>query len=139
MLAKDMGLRVFSTCRISEDEKYILMTNGNKEGKYVVASNLHNNVTLENFGLSKLKLVHNLDQLIESVFNEALKANEKNIDIGGSDSLFFQVSPEAKGNNVDFFLGDLDLLRQKTNFKKEDTAENMFAAKEALRLFCVTM
>lgn len=112
-LAKEAGLKTFTTYRLGDDGESVLMTNANIEGKICVGSNSHG-VTLETLGHEKLKGIRNFDSLLENTFAEARKAGEHDLVLWG-DALFFLVDPVT--NDVDFVVGDYDSLSYKSNNK----------------------
>ncbi len=105
-LAKEAGLRTFTTYRMGEDKESILMTDAKVEGKICIGSNSHG-ATLETLGYEKLKEIKNFDTLLENCFEEVVKAARHDLVLWG-DALFFIID-ESSGD-VDYIVGDYDSL-----------------------------
>ena len=101
---KEAGLRVFPTFRLSGDRKSILMTNGSLEDKICLGSNTY--VGMEKKGFPRIKKIDNLDEFLDRLFDEVIKAGK----VGCAlylDVPFFTVT-KSEPIIVDFYLGDMD-------------------------------
>ncbi|MBI3888718.1 hypothetical protein HY311_02910 [Candidatus Nomurabacteria bacterium] len=115
ILAKNAGLKVFPTFRISEDGESILMTTGFSENQTCVGSNGGLNLsTLEQLPIEEIE---NLDKFLTDFFAEGLKAAQKGIDVF-RDVFFFILSNDVP-TKIDFVIGDLD------NLKKVEPTKNL--------------
>lgn len=103
--AKNAGLRVFPTYRISEDHTSILMTNGNADSTLV----LSNNKNLRELGLPPIRDEALTPALTDSIIEHAKLASEHKILIP-VDAYFFLYNHGQQ--TTDFILGDLDKLGQ---------------------------
>jgi len=129
--AKQAGLKVFPTYRISSDNKSILMTSGYDENHACVSNNL-NSPPLESFGLKPLEEVPNFENFVRSLFDEAEKGIEKGIFIP-TDSVFFVIDKDAK--EVDFYIGDLDNVYRPPDFDKVWIDRQLTAAYDIAKIF----
>ncbi len=103
--AKKAGLKVFPTYRMGEDERSILMTDGNANSTIV----LSNNINLQEIGLPLIKDEAITPALTDAIIEHAKLASQQNILIP-NDAYFFLFN---RGNKtIDFTLGDLDKLGQ---------------------------
>ena len=109
-LAKEAGLKVFPTFRISEDEKDILMTTGFLKDQICIGSNNAKDVT--KFDKPLIREISNTDEFLSNIFAEYIKAAKNNIYLP-SDILFFVLNRDEP-TNLDFVLGDLDNLRKES-------------------------
>ena len=113
--AKKAGLRVFPTCRISEDGLSLIMTTGHKPDWTCVGSNNSNaGGSLESLGLSKMESIKNLDDFLEAYFGQAEIADRAGVVIF-IDVPFFFVGRGGVDSRLDFVLGDCDNLLKVTN------------------------
>lgn len=101
-LAKEAGLKVFPTYRLGEDGSSILMTDG-RAGVWFCAAGNNNEQSY------RIVEIDNLKDILEKLAKEAAVAAAANLNLK-DDMLFFTVD-RCVGANLDFYLGDLDLLR----------------------------
>jgi hypothetical protein len=134
-LAKKAGLKVFSTYRINEDKKSILMTNGDI-GNWVCIGQNERSPSLASKGLEKINKIENYKELTENVYAQAIKATENNLYLH-SDCFMFLI----KKNNpqfIDFVIGDLDNLVEKPKAEKRKLFEdNLMTSFNALNRFLI--
>ena len=114
---KKNGLKTFITYRLSKDKKNILMTNGNKDGTFLVSFN--NSESKDRLETNPIKDIDNFEQLITDMVKHAKKATDKKIGLP-FDAYFFSVANTDKPGikNIDFIIGDLDTI-----YYKEDILE----------------
>lgn len=106
-ILKKAGLRVFHTYRLGEDERSILMTDGNLESKICVDANPKGSLPALN--LPKLTDVDDeIKKLAQAVFQQSRLAAEREVTLSKADIFFFLVDKNTK--DIDFVLGDLDLV-----------------------------
>lgn len=114
--AKQAGLRVWTTYRMSEDGKSILMTTGNMKGWKVLQS--------QRVGESLPKMnppsMNNFKSLLVKYYGDAVKAATNKISIA-ADVPFFLVQEDS----IDFVLGDLDLLEKSDQDPKKMLRQNL--------------
>ncbi|MDD5750030.1 MAG: hypothetical protein PHU56_00030 [Candidatus Pacebacteria bacterium] len=106
---KESGLKVFTTYRLAEDGKSILMTYGDKPGSLLVSFNRSENLKyLENH---PIKEIAGFGEFIDSMGEHAKLAADKKIIIP-NDAYFFSVSDTADQDtkSMDFIIGDLDTI-----------------------------
>lgn len=106
-LAKSLGLKVFSTYRISEKGESILMTNGDMEDWWCIGTNDESPDLIEK-GVGKIEEISNFDSLIEEMYKDVSKAVEAE-QLVLYDTYMFLVNKKDR-SRVDFVLGDLDNL-----------------------------
>ncbi|MBI3631866.1 MAG: hypothetical protein HY225_00240 [Candidatus Vogelbacteria bacterium] len=106
--AKKAGLKVFTTYRIDETSKKILMTTGHTDTDVCLGSINHGN-SLEYFNFPTIKTISNFDQFIEKYFTQAKIAANAGIEIW-QDTPFFFVKKNTENSPLDFVLGDMDTL-----------------------------
>jgi hypothetical protein len=111
--AKKAGLKVFKTYRLSKDRKSILMTNGNDQKIICLGiTDQDKKVWDEVFeGQERIKSIDNLDEFLNNLYEEVVKATKKNFDLG-FDSVFFLIDRKTK-THLDFVFGDMDGLEKK--------------------------
>lgn len=139
-LLKEKGLKVFATYRISDDDRYILMTNGNRENFLLVS---HNDSLAGNYleNSKRIKFIREFNNFLEQFFQETEKATENWLAVS-FDAYFFSISPAKEHGavswnntfvplhernfsqyrrvNLDFILGDLDHINMyKPSYRKE--------------------
>jgi len=115
LVAKEAGLKVFTTFRINKDKKVVLMTTGHTEEWVCLGSNQEGRAgDLKFFDLPKLNSITNFDQFLEDYFEQAEIAARNNIYIHG-DVPFFMVERKKDDAILDFVLGDYDNLTLKVN------------------------
>jgi len=106
-ILKENGLKTFTTYRLGEDEKSILMTNGNKADSFLVSRN--NSESRDYLMKNPIEKIANFEQLIIAMIKHAKLAADKKMFLC-NDAYLFSVSdtdrPDVK--NVDFVIGDLD-------------------------------
>lgn len=123
--AKKANLKVFTTYRLGEDKKSILMTHAELKDRICIGTNTYKErdnpfsgvVNLEAKGYERLKEIENFepdpkhpgDSFLEKIFGEAEKAREQGIFLP-YESFFFLV--DTSENKVDFVIGDLDLVER---------------------------
>ncbi len=110
-LAKKAGLKVFSTYRLEENGTRILMTNGNDD-TFCLASNSETR-------FKELSIAHieKFDDLVASIFAQAVLAGEKGMIFTENDIFFFLIS-KTDTSKIDFVLQDfdtIDVVRKPTN------------------------
>lgn len=125
-LAKQAGLKVWNTYRISEDGESILMSTGNVDDWQVMGGS--NRLTAEQ--QSELLKIEDLGKFLEGYYKEAQKAAEKHISIS-SDVPFFRV----RGNEINFVLGDLDQLTMSDEDEKKILKNNLQNMHSRLTVF----
>ena len=130
-LAKNAGLKVFPTFRISEDGESILMTTGFSDNQICVGSN--GGLNIDKLKQPLIEEIVNLDKFLVNFFIEGLKAAKNGISLH-SDSFFF-IFNKSKPIKIDFILGDLDSL-YKDKPTKDVGEMNMREIKDTLIEFC---
>ncbi|HWA31989.1 MAG TPA: hypothetical protein VG694_00850 [Candidatus Paceibacterota bacterium] len=131
-LAKKAGLKVFTTFRISEDQKSILMTSGFLDNNICLGSN--NVPGIKDFNHPPIGNIENVDEFLQNFFSEGLKAAKSRLELY-SDAYFFIVSRDNP-TKLDFVLGDLDNLVEKEKPMKETGFYNIEHIKDMLIEFC---
>jgi len=130
-LAKEAGLKVFPTFRISEDQKSILMTTGFSDNQICVSTN--NKINVVELGRPLIEEFEDLDKFISTIFAEGLKAMKKGISL--HQDMFFFLLSKNEPTKVDFILGDLDNLKQAESIKVTGW-QNMINIRKVLIFFC---
>lgn len=134
-IAKEAKLKVFTTFRlVREDDSYlgIIMTNGTANETICLASNYSGPITVEDYGVEKLKTIKNSKELIDGIFTQAILANEKSIYLD-PDCFFFLVK---NGNpNIDFVIGDMDHVKKERGQEEIRESETIHSAYVALESF----
>lgn len=110
--AKKAGVKVFSTYRLSDNQRDILMTNGDSDDYYCIGSNKGSN-TVVSFGGEMIESKNTdevkIEEFIKSVFYHAQKSAEKKVALP-FDAYFFKIGKNEK-DKLDFVIGDLDMVR----------------------------
>jgi hypothetical protein len=109
-LARDAGLKVFTTYRLADDKTSILMTNASIDSTICIGSDSFSH--LPSFGEDKIQNLEmdKFQTLLDGVYNQALIAASHDLVIH-PDSFFFLFNKES--GSLDFVLGDLDLIHKK--------------------------
>lgn len=115
-LAKQAGLKVWNTYRISENEDSILMTSGNAEEWQIIGD--FSRLSAEQH--SELLQIKNFTEFLQGYYQEAVRAAKQGIIIA-SDVPFFRV----QNNKIDFILGDLDQLEVSEKPEQEILSDNL--------------
>jgi len=131
---KEAGLKVPPTYRLDEENNRIFMTNFNKDGKAALAAS-SSNKHVE--GLA-IKNIPNLDNLKSELEKQCILAAKNGIRLP-VDAFFFIVSRKGGSENMDFVIGDLDLIfsdyAKELNLDEQGyIKENISNANEALQL-----
>lgn len=130
-IAKEAGLKVFSTYRLGDDKKSILMTNGNTTEWICLGTN-ERSPSLETYGITKMSEIPNFHLLIQYMISEIKKATENGILLYKDCYIFFL---NKKTGEVDFVLGDLDQLSKNEMSKDKLFENNIEYGLEALKVF----
>ena len=128
-MLKREGMKVLNTFRIGEDGTSILMTPGISE-EYDCASG---NEYQEKYPINEIE---NFDEILETLFDAAILAAEKNI-VFHHDAFFFTYKKQDT-TTMDYFLGDLDNIKNQSGeeFKiKRLKYANICAVKIAIESF----
>jgi len=141
-LLKSKGFKTWSTFRLSEDKGSAIMTNGNSEGRSLIATNITLNTNTCETALilegKPLKTIKNFESFLASLFAEALKAEKEKIYIN-LDSYGFLVEDSSIRDGVtqlDFVLCDLDNVEIDEISQKYDLDVQM--AYDAFKIFLMT-
>ena len=113
-VAKDHGLKVFSTYRLSEEGGMILMTMGHTE-KWICIGTNEGSRLLSDFKENFMESIDNFPEILLAMLHEAEKAAKARIALS-SDCFFFLVDRDKK-RRLDFMIGDLDnVMQSSTNY-----------------------
>lgn len=109
--AKEIGLQVFPTFRLLEDEQRILMTSGHSPEWICLGSNEGSDAVrhFEQYGRDTIDDELSFIELVPRLFEQAEIASQHGITLD-ADGIFFLVN--AKGKGLDFVVGDYDMLGQ---------------------------
>ncbi len=123
-VAKKAGLKVFTTYRIGEDRKSILMTNGNMESAVCIGNNKKSPKAKDLLG-DKIGSLGDVDfqTLVEGMYSQAILAGGQNIKVP-ADAYFFFVDTKTK-SKVDFVIGDLDFVSKLPGKPPDRTRGNL--------------
>lgn len=133
-LATKAGLKVFTTFRIGEDGKSILMTSGFSDNQICIGSN-DDRIKVIKLGQPRIEKIENenLDKFLENIFAEGLKAAEAGIGLDAD--IFFFIISKDKPKKIDFVVGDLDNMEEVETSKSVGFANMGFIA-DTLEEFC---
>jgi len=124
--AKEAGLRVWKTYRVSEDNKSILMSVGSSEGWRLMGENSK----LTEQERADFLPITNFDSFLNTYYKDAIKAADHKISIAG-DVPFFRV----KKDQLDFVLGDLDQLEDSQKEYEQTLHKNLQSMHSRLVVF----
>ncbi|MDO8493434.1 MAG: hypothetical protein Q7S19_02710 [bacterium] len=108
--AKEAGLKVFPTFRISEDGKKAIMTTGHTPEWVCIGSNNENvGGSLESLGLAKIKSIEekSFDDFLKNFFEQAVVASKDKFSLPYDAPFFFTQRNATENVKIDFVLGDL--------------------------------
>ncbi len=130
---KEMGLKVPPTYRLDRKNNRILMTSYNKNNKAAIAASSDN----EHVGDLDINIL-NLEKLKGDLIEQCHIAAKNRVRLP-IDSFFFIISTDGGDMDVDFVIGDLDLIftdyAAELNLDEEGyVKENEKNAREALKL-----
>ncbi|MBI3632832.1 MAG: hypothetical protein HY226_00915 [Candidatus Vogelbacteria bacterium] len=106
--AKQSGLKVFTTYRIDQTGKRILMTSGHTKDDVCLGS-VNEGRSLQYYNLPKIKSITNLNEFMQKYFEQAKIAANSRIHIM-HDVPFFFVKRGEENSPLDFVLGDTDTV-----------------------------
>ncbi|MDO8499824.1 MAG: hypothetical protein Q7S66_04145 [bacterium] len=132
--AKEAGVKVFTTYRLSEDGTKILMTNGNNAETVCVGSNPSSD-SVTDFGAEKLEAIDHFENFVKNILEQASLAGSNGIFIS-IDAYFFLLNRKRPGV-VEYVVGDLDeVIKNPTFFARHDLpVRNVELACRALDFF----
>lgn len=107
-ILKNAGLKVFPTCRISEDAKKIVMTSGMNDTTVCLGTNAGSS-TMDDFQEQKLNMVNEFPHFLKEFFGQATIATEHDI-LLERDAYFLLV--DTLSHTLNFVLGDVDEVYQ---------------------------
>lgn len=124
--AREAGLKVWKTYRVSEDNRSILMSVGSSEGWRLMGENSK----LTEQERADFLPISNFDSFLDTYYKDAIKAADHKISIAG-DVPFFRV----KKDQLDFVLGDLDQLEDSPKDTEQTLHENLQSMHSRLVVF----
>jgi len=107
---KNAGLKVFSTYRLHEDGRSVLMTSGHTE-KFVCIGSNDGSRSLKDFpevSAEQIESIQSFETLVRSMLEQSKKASEHELAID-ADAFFFLVDRDLP-EKVDFVVGDVDMV-----------------------------
>ncbi len=125
LYAKEIGLKVFRTLRISEDHTALLLTLGNTENNFLISSGSH-------IEWDKVDHIENFQSLLNDLQQDILKASKASVHYAG-DAIFL-VADRKQPYNLSFVLGDYDnLIRYDYDSDVNLFPENVVIARNSLK------
>jgi hypothetical protein len=124
--ARQAGLKVWKTYRISANNKSILMSLGSSEGWRLMGENSK----LTEQERADFLPISNFDSFLDTYYEDAIKAADHKISIAG-DVPFFRI----KKDQLDFVLGDLDQLEDSPKDTEQTLHENLQSMHSRLVVF----
>ncbi len=131
--AKRAGLKIFTTYRLGENGTSVLMTNASSESTICLTTN--DSANLPAMGEPKIEEIEGVqfETLTNEVFQQAEIAANHGILIY-RDAFFFLFNRDTK--NVDFVLGDLDIVNRRPNaYSNQRLLNNLMGARMSLEHF----
>lgn len=112
------GVRVFTTYRLSDDHKSILMTSGHSADWVCIGTNAgtENLSSFPELGRNKLPAISEFPKLVGQIMADTRKATQAGLFIG-SDALFMMVN-RTDPTKLDYVFGDLDYTGAKDDDPK---------------------
>jgi len=111
-LIKESGFPTFDFYELTEEGNAIVMTNGNRNGRSLIAANNRcpaGDAILENGGLNDIS---NFDTFLKGAFDIVSSATERGIYIHG-DAYLFSVADNSQSSDLKPLIGDFDFVAKK--------------------------
>lgn len=132
-VAKDAGLKVFTTFRRGPDGRSVLMTSGHTDSQVCLGTQIEAS-QLRQFHEREIESIYNFGVFMEKFFRQAEAATAQGIQIP-NDAYFFLVRRNSMPTELDFVIGDLDQVRTLPDTYKDLKAQNIGDAQTALQGF----
>ncbi|MFA6256682.1 MAG: hypothetical protein WC646_00010 [Candidatus Paceibacterota bacterium] len=123
---RDSGLKVWRTYRLGADGKSVLMSTSNSQEWRVMGD--RNTLSAEE--VKVFLPIENFEGFLNAYYEQAVKAAEKHIAIGGDVPMFL-----VNKNKLDFILGDMDQLDKSDSEPQELLPQNLQGMHSRLVVF----
>jgi hypothetical protein len=124
--AKEAGLKVFPTVRISDDKPQLLLTLGTTDDQTLISKDSH-------IPWNKVGEIHNILRLISEVGDNVLKGSKAGMKMRRD--VYFFVVQKSDPTEADFIVGDYERPMDSDKTQEQLFKRNMQSATDALGIF----